>query len=322
MLTRVGLALALAATTAFAQAQTAGYPNKVVRLVLPFPPGGPTDLLGRAIAQKLAAQMGQPVIADNRPGAGGNLGAEIAANAPPDGYTIVLCSPSVAISPSLYTKLNYDPAKDLAPISLVAVIPNVLIVHPSVPARSLKELIALARAHPGKLNFGSGGVGTSNHLASEMLKSLAKIDIVHVPFKGSNAAMLGMLAGQVDMVVIGVPSALPQIRANRVRPLAVLAPERLPYLSNVPTSKEAGVPNFEVATWYGVLAPSATPRELITRLNSELTKVMSAPDLKEKLDGIGFDPLTSTPEQFAAYIRTETVRWAQVIKASNVKVDQ
>ncbi len=304
-----------------ALAQPAGYPSKPIRFILPFPPGGPTDLLGRAIGQKLAAQMGQPVIADNRPGAGGNLGAELASKAPPDGYTIVLCAPSLAISPSLYAKMNYDPVKDLAPISLVAVIPNVLLVHPSVPAKTLKEFVALARANPGKLNFGSGGIGTSNHLGSEMLKGLAKVNMVHVPFKGSNEAMVGMMGGHVDSVVIGVPAALPQINGGKVRALAVLSPQRLPQLPNLPTGAEAGVAGFEVQTWYGILAPAATPRDIIMRLNSELVKALAAPDLKERLQSVGFEPMTATPEQFAEYIKLETVRWAKVIKDANVKVE-
>jgi tripartite-type tricarboxylate transporter receptor subunit TctC len=314
-------AVLLSAFVPMAWAQPAGYPSKPIRFILPFPPGGPTDLLGRAIGQKLAAQMGQPVIADNRPGAGGNLGAELASKAPPDGYTIVLCAPSLAISPSLYTKMTYDPVKDLAPISLVAVIPNVLLVHPSVPAKTLKEFVALAKANPGKLNFGSGGVGTSNHLGSEMLKGLAKINMVHVPFKGSNEAMVGMMGGHVDSVVIGVPAALPQINGGKVRALAVLSPQRLPALPNVPTGAEGGVAGFEVQTWYGILAPAATPRDIIMRLNGELVKALAAPDLRERLQAVGFEPVTTTPEQFAEYIKLETVRWAKVIKDANVKVE-
>jgi len=313
------LAAFAAGLPAVAQAQP--YPSKQIRFILPFPPGGPTDLLGRAITQKLAAQLGVPVIADNRPGAGGNLGIELAAKSPPDGYTIVLSSPTIAISPSLYAKMNYDPIRDLAPISLVAVIPNVLLVHPSVPAKTLKEFVALARKNPGKLNYGSGGVGTSNHLGSEMLKSLTGIDMVHVPFKGSNDAMINMMGGQVDSVVIGVPSALQQIKAGRVRPLAVLSKERLPYLPDVPTAAEAGVRDFEVSTWYGILAPAGTPREIITRLNGELHKALASADLRERLQAGGFDPLTSTPEQFAEFIKLETVRWAKVIKAAKVKVE-
>ncbi len=300
---------------AFAQA----YPAKPVRMIFPFPPGGPTDLLGRAIAQKLSDQVGQQFVADNRPGAGGNLGLELASKSPPDGYTIVLSSPLVAISPSLYAKLNYDPVKDLAPISLVASIQNVLLLHPSVPAKTLKELIQLARRSPGKLNFGSGGVGTTTHLAPELLQSLAGIKMVHVPYKGSGQALVGLLGGEIDMLIMAVPAAAGQINAGRVRALAVLAAQRSPVIPDIPTAAQAGVENFEVPIWYGMLAPAATPRELIVRLNAELTKALTAPDLKERLGAAGIEPMTSTPEQFAAFIKSETVRYAKVVKDAGIK---
>ncbi len=297
------------------------YPNKQLRLILPFPPGGPTDILGRAIGQKLSEQIGRPVVIDNRPGAGGNLGVELASKSAPDGYTIVLSSPLIAISPSLYSKLNYDPIKDLAPISLVATIQNLMIVHPSVPAKSLKEFIQLARNNPGKLNFGSGGVGTTTHLASEMLKSLAKIKMVHVPFKGTGQAMLGLMGGQIDMLVIAVPPTIPQIQAGKVRPLAVLSDRRATALPNVPTAKEAGVDNYEVPIWYGILAPAGTPANIIATLNQELTKALTSADLRERLAAVDVEPMTSTPEQFAAFIKSETVRYAKVIKDSGAKAD-
>lgn len=295
------------------------YPVKPVRLIFPFPPGGPTDLLGRAIAQKLSEQMGQPVVADNRPGAGGNLGLELAAKSPPDGYTMVLSSPLVAISPSLYAKLNYDPAKDLAPITQVAVIQNVLLVHPSVPAKTLKDLIQLARRNPGKLNYGSGGVGTTTHLAPELLKSLEKIDMTHVPYKGSSLALIGLIGGQVDVLIMAVPAASGQIQAGKVRALAVLSAQRSSVIPAVPTTKEAGVENFEVPIWYGILAPAATPRDIIGRLNAEIHKALSAPAMKERLAGLGIEPMTDTPEQFASFIKSETVRYAKVIKAAGIK---
>jgi tripartite-type tricarboxylate transporter receptor subunit TctC len=313
-----GLACAVVATFVHAQ----GYPSKPVRFVLPFPPGGPTDILGRIIGQKLNAQLGQPVVPENRPGAGGNVGTEYAAKQPADGYTIVLTSPSLAISPGLYKKLGYDPVKDFAPISLVAQIPNALLVHPSVPAKTLRELIQLAKANPGKLNFGSGGLGTSNHLGGEMFKGLTGVNMVHVPYKGSNEAMVGMMGGHVDMVVIGVPPTLPHIRAGRVRPLAILADKRVPYLPDVPTSKEAGVPNYVVTTWYGILAPAGTPRDIINRLNAEWIKAEAQADTKEKMAAAGYDPMTSTPDQFADFIKSEMVSWMKVIKDANVKIDQ
>ena len=300
---------------AFAQA----YPAKTIRLIFPFPPGGPTDLLGRAIAQKVSDQVGQQVVADNRPGAGGNLGLELAAKAPPDGYTIVLSSPLVAISPSLYSKLNYDPAKDLTSISQVALIQNVLLLHPSVPAKSLKELIQLARRSPGKLNFGSGGVGTTTHLAPELLKSLEKINLVHVPYKGSGQALVGLLGGEVDMLIMAVPAASSQILSGKVRALAVLSSQRSPVIPETPTAAEAGIENFEVPIWYGILAPAATPRDIITRLNTELTKALTAPEMKERLGSAGIEPMTSTPEQFTAFIRSETVRYAKVVKDAGIK---
>lgn len=297
------------------------YPSKPVRFILPFPAGGPTDLLGRIMGQKFAAQLGQPVVPENRPGAGGNVGTEYGAKQAPDGYTIVLASPSLSISPSLYKKLGYDPVKDFTSISMVAQIPNVLLVHPSVPAKTLKELIALAKANPGKLNFGSGGLGTSNHLGSELFKSLAGVNLVHIPYKGSNEAMVGMMGGHVDMVVIGVPPTLPHIRAGRVRPLAVLAAERLPYLPNVPTSKEAGIPNYEVTTWYDLIVPAGTPREIVSRLNAEWIKIAESADAQEKMRTAGFEPMSSTPEQANEFVKLEIVRWAKVIKDAKLQVD-
>ena len=295
------------------------YPAKPVRLILPFPPGGPTDLLGRVIAQKLSDQLGQPVVVDNRGGAGGNLGVELAAKSPPDGYTLVLSSPLIAISPSLYVKLNYDPIKELAPISLVAYIQNVMLVHPSVPAKTLKEFIQLARANPGKLNFGTGGTGTTTHLAAELLKVIAKIDMVHVPYKGTGLALIGLVGGQVDMLIMAAPAANSQIQAGKARALAVLSAKRVSELPNVPTTKEAGVDNFEVPIWYGILAPAATPRDIINRLNLELNKALAAPDVRERLKKVDVEPVTNTPQQFAEFIKAETVRYAKVIKAAGIK---
>lgn len=297
------------------------YPSKPVHFVLPFPAGGPTDILGRIIGQKLAERLGQPFVPENRPGAGGNNGAEFAAKARPDGYTILLAAPSLSISPTLYKKLNYDSVKGFAPISLVAQIQNVLLVRPSLPVKSLKELVEFAKTNPGKLNFGSGGIGTSNHLGGELLKSLAKINIVHVPYKGSNQAMLGVMGNEIDVVVIGIPSSLPHIQAGRVRALAVLSEERLPSLPGVPTAKEAGIDNFEVTTWYGILAPAGTPRDIVARLNAEWVKIAVMPDVQEKMQNTGFQPMSSTPEQFAEFIKTEIVRWGKVIKEANISVE-
>ena len=295
------------------------FPSKTVRLILPFPPGGPSDILGRAIAQKLTEQLGQQVIADNRAGAGGNLGLELTAKAPPDGHTIVLSSPLISLSPLLYSKLNYDPQKDLAPISLVALIQNVVLVHPSVPAKNLKELVQVARASPGKLNYGSGGVGTTTHLAPELFMSMTKTKMVHVPFKGSGLALIGLIGGQVDVLIMAVPAAEAQVKAGKARALAVISEKRATPLPNVPTSKEAGFENFVVDIWYGILAPAGTPPAVISRLNSEINKALAAQDLRDRLLQAGIQPLGNTPDQFASFIRSEAARYAKVIKDAGIQ---
>jgi tripartite-type tricarboxylate transporter receptor subunit TctC len=310
------LSLFVAAWSGAAIAQT--FPAKTIRLILPFPPGGPSDILGRAVAQKLTEQMGQTVITDNRAGAGGNLGLELTAKAPPDGYTLVLSSPLVALSPSLYSKLNYE-QKDLAPVSLVALIQNVVLVHPSVPAKSLKDLVQIARASPGKLNYGSGGVGTTTHLAPELFMSMTKTKLVHVPYKGSGLALLGLISGQVDVLVMAVPAAAAQVDAGKARALAIVSEKRATPLPNVPTAKEAGFENFVVDIWYGILAPSGTPQNVVSRLNTELNKALASAELKEKLLGAGIQPTGGTPEQFASFIRSETARYAKVIKDAGIK---
>ena len=296
------------------------WPSRPLRMILPFPPGGGTDILGRLIAERLAAGLGQPVVTENRGGAGGNVGAEAAARSAPDGYTIVLVAPSLAISPTLYSKLNYDPVKDLAPVSLVATVPNVMVTQPSLPG-DLKAFIAAVKARPGALNFGSGGAGTSNHLAGELFNLVAGTKLVHIPYKGVNLAMQDVLSGNVHLVFIGIPAAAPHIKAGKLRALALVAPQRSGALPEVPTVAEAGLPDFEVTTWYGILAPAGTPRGIINRLNAELVKVMHAPELKEKLAASGTEPLTSTPDEFAAYIRKEIAKWGDVIRKAGVKAD-
>ena len=305
----------LIAGATFAQA----YPAKSIRMIMPFPPGGPTDIVGRLVAARLAEQIGQSVVADSRPGASGNVGLEIASKAPPDGYTIVLSSPVIALSPLLYGKLNYDPWKDLSPIALVGAVRNVFVIHPSVPAKTLQEFIQIARRNPGKLNYGSGGIGTTTHLAPELLKSLEKLDIVHVPYKGSGLALIGLASGQVDMEVLAAPAALGQIQAGRVRALAVLSPSRLPDLPDVPTTREQGFANFEISVWYGMLAPAGTPHEIINRLHAELTKAVTAPDMQPRLAQAGVEPLTSTPEEFGRFIQSEAQRFDKVIKDAGIK---
>jgi tripartite-type tricarboxylate transporter receptor subunit TctC len=314
------LFLALALLTGVAHAQEP-YPSRPLKFILPFPPGGGTDLLGRLLAERLAANLGQPVVTENRGGAGGNVGAEAAARSAPDGYTIVLVAPSLAISPTLYSKLNYDPVKDFAPIGLVASVPNVMVTHPSVPASNLQDFIALAKSKPGGMNFGSGGSGTSNHLAGELLNLAAGIKLVHVPYKGVNLAMQGVLAGEVQLVFIGIPVPAPHIKAGRLRALAVLARERSPILPDVPTAAEAGLGNFDVTTWYGILAPAGTPRPIITRLNAEFVKIMRTAEVKERLAAMATDPLTSTPEEFGAYIQAEIAKWGDVVRKAGLRAD-
>ncbi len=314
----IGVALVCTGLMNAATAQQ--YPSKALRLLLPFPPGGPTDLLGRQLAQKVSEQVGQPVVAENRPGAGGNLGTEIAAKAPADGYTLLLTSNILAISPHLYRKLPYDALRDFAPVTQVAQVPNVFIAHPSIPARSLKELVATARATPGKLTFGSGGLGTGQHLAGEMFRAASKLDIVHVPYKGSGLAMLGMIGGHVDWMIIGVPPAVPQIQSGKVRALAALTSERLAILPNVPTAAESGFAGYVVTSWYGILVPANTPRDIITRVNGEFAKALNAPDTRERLVGGGFDPKTSTPDQWGEFIKSETARYGKIIREAKLEV--
>ena len=311
----LGLAAAVLASAALAQS----YPTRPIRMILPFPPGGPTDITGRAIAQKLSEQLGQSVVPENRPGAAGNIGLELAAKAPPDGYHIVLAAPPIAISPSLYKKLNYDAQRDLAPISLVAEIQNIIVAHNSVPAKTLKELIQLAQRNPGKMTYSSSGAGSTNHLASELLKGRYQLDIVHVPFKGSSPALVALMSGEVDFGTMAVPGAIPIVQAGRVRPIAVLSKQRVPALPNVPTAVESGVEDFVVSIWYGILAPAGTPRPIVDRLNAEIQKALASPDMRGRLAKSGVDPITSTPEQFASHIRSEAVRYARIIKDAGIK---
>jgi tripartite-type tricarboxylate transporter receptor subunit TctC len=286
---------ALAPWPAGAQSPEA-WPVRPLRFILPFPPGGGTDILGRLIAERLTANLGQPVVTENRGGAGGNVGAEAAAKSAPDGYTIVLVAPSLAISPSLYS-------------------------NPAVPAGTLAEFIGLAKSRPGEMNFGSGGSGTSNHLAGELFNIVAGVKLVHVPYKGVNLAMNDVLSGRIQLVVIGIPAAAPHIKAGRLRGLALIAPRRSPVLPDVPTVAEAGLPNFEVMTWYGILAPAGTPKAIVVRLNAELAKIMHAPELKERFDALATDPVTSTPEEFAALIKREMTKWAEVVREAGLKAD-
>ena len=297
------------------------YPDKSIRMVVAFPTGAPY-ILALLISEKLRESLGQSVVPDFRPGAGGNLASELVAKAPADGYTLLLTSPTIAISPSLFPKLGYDTFRDFAPITLLATVPNVMIVHPSVPARSLAELVRLAKAHPGKLNFGSGGLGSGSQLGSELFKALTKIDIVHVPYKGAAIALTAMLSGEVDMVTSTVPATIPHVNSGRIRALAVMAPERAATLPQVPTTAEAGMPELVVITWYGLFAPAGVKPDIIERVHAEIVKLMNAPETKSKLAPVGLDAATSTPAEFAKFVRAEADKWARVIKAANIRVQQ
>ena len=285
------------------------YPNKPIRFIVPFPPGA-TDLIGRIVGSALAERLGQPVVTENRAGAGGLIGVEFAAKAKPDGYTILLGQSSIAISPSLYKKLDYDSTKDLVPISLVARMPFMLLVRPSLPIKSLKELVEYAKANPGKLNYSSSGMGSSAQLASELFKSLAKVDIAQIEYKDAGQMVLALLTGEADIVVVGPSASMAQIQAGKLRALAVLrnGNERMRELPDVPTTSEAGIDNLDVDGWFGILAPAGTPRDIINRLNAEWVAIAALPDTLEKMQNAGVETLSGTPEQFAALIKAEIAR--------------
>jgi tripartite-type tricarboxylate transporter receptor subunit TctC len=315
----IGLVL-LAAAPAVAQ-QAGAYPNRAIRFILPFPPGGGTDIVGRLLAQRLAEELGQPVIPDNRPGAGGNIGAEIVAKAVPDGYTIVMCTVSLAVSPTLYKKLNYDAQKDLAPIGLVAATPNTFAVHPSTPVRTVREMVALAKSGQGKVSFGTGGPGSVNDLIAQVFRSISGGKVLVVPYKGINPATVAMLSGEVDAAVISVASAATFVKSGKLRALATLAPERSALLPGVPTAKEAGYPELEAVLWYGMLAPAGTPPAVIARLNQAFVKIAGAPETRERFATVGTDPMSSTPEQFAEFLKKETARWGKVVRESGATAE-
>ena len=307
------LSMVLAAPFAHAQ----NYPAKTIRLLLPF--AGGTDVVGRLIALKLSPALGQQVVPDPRLGAGGNIAHEAAARAAPDGYTLLMAAPPVLINPLLNPKVAFDPLRDFAPIALVGSIPNMLVVHPSVPAKSLAELTQLARSRPGKLTYGSGGVGSVNQLAAELMKSLTKTNIVHVPYKSATIALVGAMSGEVDVVIVAVSSVVPYAKEGRMRALAVLDAKRVGSLPEVPTTAEAGLPQLVAVNWYMLLAPAATPRAIIERLNAETVKATLAPDTRERLAAMGGEPAAGTPEQTAEFLRKEYERWGKVIRDGGIK---
>jgi tripartite-type tricarboxylate transporter receptor subunit TctC len=298
------------------------FPDKPVRFVIGFTPGGPSDILARALGQKLADRWGQQVVVENRPGAGGNLAAEAVAKSAPDGYTWLLGNNSIlATNHALYRKLPYDPLKDFAPVALVALQPNILVVHPDVPAKSMGELIALARQSPGKLNYASSGAGAAAHLAGELFKSMAGVDIVHIPYKGAQPALNDLVAGHAQLMFATSASVIPFIKAGRLRALAVTTAQRSPSVPELPTVAEAGLAGFEATTWHGVVVPSATPLALVQRMNQDINAALKEKDLNERLAGLGAEVLTGTPREFADYIAREIPKWTKVVKDSGARAD-
>lgn len=302
--------------------QTDAYPSRPIRLVVPYPPGGFTDILGRLIAEKLQPQIGQPVVVDNKGGGGSTIGTGLVAQAPPDGYTLLLVAPDLAINQSLIAgRLTYDARKDFTPIIRAAWSPMVLVAHPSLPAKSVREFVALAKSKPGSINFGSGGNGTGAHLALEMFKSRAGIDVLHVPYKGNGPALTGLLGGEVSAMFLQYAVAKPHIEAGKLRVLGTPSGKRSPALPDVPTIAESGLPGFDVQPWFGIVAPAGTPAPIVNQLNSEMAKVMRRPDVQKQLADQGAEATTSTPAEFASFIESEITRWAEVVKQSGAKAD-
>jgi tripartite-type tricarboxylate transporter receptor subunit TctC len=314
----LGCAMSWVPVTALAQA----WPSKPIKYVVPFAPGGTTDILARTVGEKLSIALGQPVVVENKPGAGGGVGADFTAKAAPDGYTIMGGTISThAINASLYSNLPYDPVKDFAAITMIARVPNLLVINPGIPAKNVAELIALMKANPGKYTFASSGNGTSQHLSGELFKSMAGVDMQHIPYKGSPPALQDVVGGQVSMTFDNITTAWPLAKAGKLRPLAVTTAKRSSVAPEVPTLAESGLPGFEIGSWQGVFAPAGTPPEIVKRLNAEIVKILNMPDVKEKLIGLGAEPVGDTPEQFSAYVKTEVVKWSDIVKKSGAKVD-
>ena len=313
--TLIGLALAAVSTAAFAQS----YPVRTVRVVVPYAPGGNTDFTARVVAQKLTDVFGQQIVVENRPGGATNIGSDLVAKAAPDGYTILMGGASNAINMSLIAKMPYDTLRDFAPVSHCVTGANVLSVHPSLPAKNLKELIALAKARPGQLRFGSSGIGSSNQMAGELLKMMAGINIEHVPYKGNAPALTDTIGGHIEMMFSGVPSLLPHIQSGRLRGIAIGSLKRFPALPNTPTFDESGLKGYEATTWFGLMAPVKTPRDIVVRLSVETDKILKSQEVRERFLVEGLEPIGGTPESFAQFIRVEIDKYAKVVKAGNLK---
>ena len=298
------------------------YPAKPIRMIIGFPPGGGTDIIGRIVAMRLSENLRQQILPDNRGGASGQIGAELAAKAPPDGYTVMMAHiAAMSILPSLYPKLPYDPVRDFAPVTLVATSPNVVIVHPSLPARNIKELIALAKARPGQIHYESSGIGTVQHLAGELFKLQAKVNLVHVPYKGGGPAIIDMVAGHVQLGFDVVPVAGPQIKAGKLRALGVTTAKRSALFPELPTVVESGVPGFDLSTWWGLVAPAGVGKDVVARLHGEVVKVLALADVKERIAAAGADIVGNSPEEFGTFIRNERAKYARIVKDANIKID-
>jgi tripartite-type tricarboxylate transporter receptor subunit TctC len=300
----------------FAQAQ--GYPDRPIRLVAPFAPGGGTDISARILAEPLGQALGQTIVVDNRPGAGSVLGTDIVARAAPDGYTLLITTISLAFNAALYKKLPYNSLRDFTPVSLVTDQPNIMVAHPSLPAKTLKEFIALARSQPGQLNYGSAGIGSGTHLAMELLMLTLKLDLVHVPYKGTGPALTAVLGNQISTFLSTFASALPHVKAERLRAFGVTSAKRVPALPEAPTIAEAGVPGYQYSTWYGLLAPAGTPRAIIQKLNKATVAVLNSPETRQKYAAQGIDAIPSTSAEFSAYLKTETEKWAKVVRDAKI----
>ena len=313
---------ALCCVFAYPASAQQDYPTKTVRIVVPFAPGGSTDIFARYIADKLAPALAQPVVVENRAGAGGNIGAEVVARAAPDGYTLLMATTGVmSINNALYPNMTYDAAKDFEPVIFVASITNVLVVPPELPATSVRELIALAKAKPGSLSFGSSGAGSSTHLSSELFKSMAGIDVLHVPYKGSSQALTDLITGRISMIIDNMPGAIPFIKAGRLRALGVTGSRRSPALADVPTIAEAGLPGYESLSWSGIAVPAGTPKDVIARLNRDIATILNQPDIRDKFAQAGADPIGGSPQQFAEHIRGEREKWSKLIRERGITIN-
>ncbi|MDB5866814.1 MAG: hypothetical protein JWO70_4620 [Betaproteobacteria bacterium] len=319
---KAGIAAAAicAALSGAAQAQT--YPGKPIRWIIPFPPGGGTDVISRTLSQKLTEAWGQQVIADNRPGSGGTIGLAAVAKLPADGYSLVLGQlANVGIAPALYPKLPYDPVKDFQPVTLALTSPLVLVAHPSFPAKNLKDMIAVARSKPDTVTFGSPGNGTTGHLGTELLKTIANVRMTHIPYKGAVPAFTGLMGGEIAIYMSSIPPAMPHLKTGRVKAIGVTSAKRMETLPNVPTIAESGLPGYEVTNWYGVMAPAGIPRDVLAKLNGELVRILKMPDVQQRFQGEGGDIGANSPDEFAKFIRTEIAKWDKAVKASGAKVD-